>query len=102
MKKLIAFDLDGTLALSKQPLDDEMAGLLAGLMDVAMVAIISGGDWPQFEKQVVSRMPAHATLANFIIQPTTAPSSTGSRTARGCRSMPICSAPRKAGASATA
>jgi HAD superfamily hydrolase (TIGR01484 family) len=71
MKKLIAFDLDGTLALSKQPLDDEMATLLAGLMDVAMVAIISGGDWPQFEKQVVSRMPAGANLANFIIQPTT-------------------------------
>jgi HAD superfamily hydrolase (TIGR01484 family) len=71
MKKLVAFDLDGTLALSKQPLDDEMAGLLAGLMDVAMVAIISGGDWPQFEKQVVSRMPAGAKLDNFVIQPTT-------------------------------
>jgi HAD superfamily hydrolase (TIGR01484 family) len=71
MKKLIAFDLDGTLALSKQPLDDEMSGLLGQLLDVAMVAIISGGDWPQFEKQVVSRMPANAKLENFIIQPTT-------------------------------
>jgi HAD superfamily hydrolase (TIGR01484 family) len=71
MKTLIAFDLDGTLALSKQPLDDEMAALLAGLTRVAKVAIISGGDWPQFEKQVVSRMPADADLANFIIQPTT-------------------------------
>ena len=71
MKKLIAFDLDGTLALSKQPLDDEMAGLLADLLDVAMVDIISGGDWPQFEKQVVSRMPARSRLTNFIIQPTT-------------------------------
>lgn len=71
MKKLIAFDLDGTLALSKQPLDDEMAALLARLLDVAMVDIISGGDWPQFEKQVVSRMPADARLDNFVIQPTT-------------------------------
>ena len=71
MKKLIAFDLDGTLALSKQPLDDEMADLLARLTNVAMVDIISGGDWPQFEKQVVSRMPGHARLDNFIIQPTT-------------------------------
>jgi len=71
MKKLIAFDLDGTLALSKQPLDDDMAALLARLMDVAMVAIISGGDWPQFEKQVVSRIPAGAKLDNFIILPTT-------------------------------
>jgi len=71
MKQLIAFDLDGTLALSKQPLDDEMAGLLAQLTQVAMVDIISGGDWPQFEKQVVSRMPDSAKLDNFIIQPTT-------------------------------
>ena len=71
MKKLIAFDLDGTLALSKQALDDEMAELLAQLTQVAMVDIISGGDWPQFEKQVVSRMPASANLDNFIIQPTT-------------------------------
>jgi HAD superfamily hydrolase (TIGR01484 family) len=71
MKKLIAFDLDGTLALSKQPLDDEMADLLGRLTQVAMVDIISGGDWPQFEKQVVSRMPAQADLDNFIIQPTT-------------------------------
>ena len=71
MKKLIAFDLDGTLALSKQALDDEMADLLGQLTLVAMVDIISGGDWPQFEKQVVSRMPASANLDNFIIQPTT-------------------------------
>ena len=71
MKKLIAFDLDGTLALSKQPLDDEMADLLGRLTQVAMVDIISGGDWPQFDKQVVSRMPAQADLDNFIIQPTT-------------------------------
>jgi HAD superfamily hydrolase (TIGR01484 family) len=71
MKKLIAFDLDGTLALSKQPLDEEMASLLGQLLDVAMVTIISGGDWPQFEKQVVSRMPADAKLENFVIQPTT-------------------------------
>lgn len=71
MKRLAAFDLDGTLALNKQPLDDEMADLLTRLLDVTMVAIISGGDWPQFEKQVVSRMPARARLDNFIIQPTT-------------------------------
>lgn len=71
MKRLIAFDLDGTLALSKQPLDANMAGRLADLLDVAMVDIISGGDWPQFEKQVVSRLPARANLARLFIQPTT-------------------------------
>jgi len=71
VKRLIAFDLDGTLALSKQALDEEMAELLGRLTRVAIVDIISGGDWPQFEKQVISRMPAHADLDNFIVQPTT-------------------------------
>jgi HAD superfamily hydrolase (TIGR01484 family) len=71
VKRLIAFDLDGTLALSKQALDEDMANLLGQLTRVAMVDIISGGDWPQFEKQVVSRMPAAAALDNLIIQPTT-------------------------------
>ena len=71
MKKLIAFDLDGTLALSKQPLDDHMTNALADLLDVCMVDIISGGDWPQFEKQVVGRMIGRANLSNLFIQPTT-------------------------------
>src|SRR3546814_9557195 len=52
MKALIAFDLDGTLADSKQPLDERMGQALADLLAVAEVAIISGGDWPQFDKQV--------------------------------------------------
>lgn len=55
MKRLIAFDLDGTLAESKQPIDQETAELLAKLLDLVGVAVISGGDWPQFEAQVVSR-----------------------------------------------
>ena len=71
MKTLLAFDMDGTLALSKQPLDDEMGELLAQLSEVAKVAVISGGDWPQFEKQVVSRLPAHARRENIFILPTT-------------------------------
>jgi len=71
MKTMFAFDMDGTLALSKQPLDEEMGELLARLADVAKVAVISGGDWPQFEKQVVSRLPAHAKRENIFILPTT-------------------------------
>jgi hypothetical protein len=71
LKRLIAFDLDGTLAESKQPLDDEMAALLARLSKVADICVMSGGDWPQFEKQVVSRLPADADLARFWIMPTT-------------------------------
>ena len=71
MKKLVAFDLDNTLAASKQPLEPFMAEALADLLDVADVAVISGGDWPQFEKQVASRLPARADLSRLWLQPTT-------------------------------
>ena len=63
MKRLVAFDLDGTLALSKQPIDADRAALMARLLAVVMVAVISGGDWPQFEKQVVRRMTGDADLS---------------------------------------
>lgn len=63
MKQLIIFDLDGTLAQSKAALDEEMAELLEELLTVTKVAIISGGDWPQFEKQVLSKVKAHANLS---------------------------------------
>ena len=56
MKKLIVFDLDGTLASSKSPLDDEMANLLDKLLKTVKVAVISGGDWSQFQKQVLSHL----------------------------------------------
>ncbi len=71
MKRLIAFDLDGTLAESKQPLSDDMATLLARLSHVAAICVISGGDWPQFERQLVTRLPVEADLASFWIMPTT-------------------------------
>ncbi|SDB88076.1 hypothetical protein [Williamwhitmania taraxaci] len=50
MKRLIVFDLDGTLAVSKSSIDTEMAVLLHDLLQIVKVAVISGGDWPQFEK----------------------------------------------------
>lgn len=71
MKELIAFDLDGTLAKSKQALDDAMGGALADLLEVVQVAIISGGDWPQFEKQVARQLPSHADLTKLWMLPTT-------------------------------
>ena len=70
MKKLIVFDLDGTLAESKAALDPEMADLLTTLLGVSKVAIISGGDWPQFEKQVLSHLPEKKALKNLSILPT--------------------------------
>ncbi|WP_084578982.1 HAD-IIB family hydrolase [Sphingomonas azotifigens] len=71
MKQLVAFDLDGTLAESKQPLEQAMAARLKALLDIAMVAIISGGDWKQFEVQVISRLPPETNLARLFILPTT-------------------------------
>lgn len=70
MKKLIIFDLDGTLAKSKSAIDTEMAGLLNNLLEVARVAIISGGDWPQFEKQVLDHLPEKILLKKLAILPT--------------------------------
>jgi len=70
MKKLIVFDLDGTLTESKSSLDAEASGLLHDLLGIIRVAVISGGDWPQFEKQLISRLPADERLANLVILPT--------------------------------
>ena len=70
MKKLIVFDLDGTLAPSKSSLDSEMASLLHDLLSVAKVAVISGGAWLQFEKQVLSKLPQDESLARLSILPT--------------------------------
>jgi phosphomannomutase len=70
MKKLIVFDLDGTLAESKAAIDKEMSVRLAALLTVAKVAVISGGDWPQFEKQVLANLPKGKKLQNLSILPT--------------------------------
>jgi len=70
MKKLIVFDLDGTLAESKAAIDKDMAERFAALLTVAKVAIISGGDWPQFQKQVLAHLPKGKKLQNLSILPT--------------------------------
>ena len=70
MKRLIVFDLDGTLARSKSPLDTEMAELLHALLDIADVAVISGGSWAQFEAQVLSNLPHDDRLEKLSLLPT--------------------------------
>ena len=70
VKKLIVFDLDGTLAASKSSLDAEMSSLLHDLLGVVKVAIISGGAWLQFEKQVLSHLPQDDRLTKLSILPT--------------------------------
>ena len=70
MKKLIVFDLDGTLAPSKSSLAPETAGLLRDLLAIIKVAVISGGAWEQFEKQLLADLPDNADLANLSLLPT--------------------------------
>src|ERR1035437_8626102 len=70
MKNLIAFDLDGTLAPSKSSLAPQTAGLLRDLLDIIKVAVISGGDWAQFERQLLTDLPQDSCLANLSLLPT--------------------------------
>lgn len=70
MKRLIVFDLDGTLAISKSSLDDEMAQMLTQLIRAVKVAVISGGGWPQFQKQLLANLPEHGDMKNLSLLPT--------------------------------
>lgn len=70
MPKIIVFDLDGTLTESKQPLSEEMTGLLAQLLEKTRVGVISGGALPQFLTQIVERLPINANLKHLYILPT--------------------------------
>ncbi|MFD4959010.1 HAD-IIB family hydrolase [Microbacterium sp. NPDC058389] len=56
--RLVAFDLDDTLAPSKSPIDPRMGELLVALAERVEVAVISGGQLAQFTTQVVDRLPA--------------------------------------------
>ena len=70
MKQLIVFDLDGTLAESKSALDAEMANLLNSLLVIVKVSVISGGEWSQFEKQVLANLTHDDRLKNLSLLPT--------------------------------
>lgn len=68
-KKLVVFDLDKTLAESKQPMDDEMAELIRRLLEVKNVAVISGGSFKQFQKQFVPKLQK-GKLESLFLFPT--------------------------------
>lgn len=62
--RLIAFDLDDTLAPSKSPLERPMVEALISLLDVTEVCVISGGNFDQFRMQVIARL-SDASGARF-------------------------------------
>ncbi len=70
--RLIAFDLDDTLAPSKSAIDPRIGSLLVALAERVEVAIISGGQLEQFRSQVVDRLPAASTevLSHIHLLPT--------------------------------
>ena len=68
--RLVMFDLDDTLAPSKSPLDDQMVDLLRRMLDVSLGCIISGGNFTQFEKQVLARLGNFDSVANLHLMPT--------------------------------
>ncbi len=70
IKRLIVFDLDGTLATSKQAVDGVMAQLFVELLTLRSVAVISGGDWPQFERQLLDQLPSHGGYEKLFLLPT--------------------------------
>lgn len=65
-KKVIAFDLDDTLAVTKSPISDRMGEILVKLLEHYDVCVISGGKFEQFEKQVVNRLEAPAHKLNRL------------------------------------
>jgi phosphomannomutase len=69
--RVLAFDLDGTLAESKSAITPRMAGLLVRLLEEVQVCIISGGAFPQFRAQVLDHLDAApGQLAALNLMPT--------------------------------
>lgn len=70
-KKLYVFDLDDTLADSKTPMDQEMAGLIKQLLEKKKMAVIGGGKYDLFKWQFVSQLKIPGKLLeNLYLFPT--------------------------------
>jgi len=64
-KKLIIFDLDGTLADSKKDLTLEVGEVLHKLADQAKIAVISGCNWKQMCSQFLNKLPNSFNFDNL-------------------------------------
>lgn len=72
-KKLIIFDLDGTLTQSKSEIDEEMSLLLSALLEKKRVAVIGGGKYELFQRQLLDKLSAsRGALKNLFLFPATA------------------------------
>ena len=74
-KKLIVFDLDGTLVETKSTVDGEMAGLLGRLLEKKSVVVVSGGRYEVFKENLLDKLNfPDKLLKNLYIFPATASS----------------------------
>jgi phosphomannomutase len=72
-KDLIVFDVDGTIARTKSPMDKEMAGLMRDLLKAKKVAVISGAKLEVIKMQMLDEIKAPKSLLNNLsLFPTTA------------------------------
>lgn len=73
MKKVIVFDQDDTINITKLPIDEEMAGLLKCLLDKFQVCIMSGTNWEVMRKNDIDPLVEieGANFENYFIMPTT-------------------------------
>lgn len=70
-KQLMVFDLDGTLARSKTPMDAEMIDLFCKLLEKRRVAVIGGGWLPVFQMQLMDPLKGNEALfKNLYLFPT--------------------------------
>jgi HAD superfamily hydrolase (TIGR01484 family) len=69
-KRIIIFDLDGTLTESKSDLDNEMASLICELLQLRYVAVTSGCSFQQLKNQFLTRLPKSTNLSNLFLFPT--------------------------------
>lgn len=71
MKKVIAFDLDGTLAPSKSSISPQMDEALSELLKQKVVCVISGGRFEQFQSQLLDNFSATPNeYSNLHLMPT--------------------------------
>lgn len=66
--RLVLFDLDDTLAVSKSALDPEMAAALERLLETRHVAVISGTKWELFRDLFVAHLSPHV-YPRLVIAP---------------------------------
>ncbi len=70
-KKIMVFDLDGTITPSKSPMDSEMADLFEKILDRMSIAVITGGAFDRFEAQFQALTRDADHLSRLFFFPTT-------------------------------